>query len=121
MRFKIIILFCILLLITGCTAKKALRRADDRVITRYGDFELVRLNNDLYMQKPDGTHQIRMTNTPHLKEGHAFLLSNTGYLVYSVVENPRKPERYYILNIDQGAGSRQRITEKEFNRYLLDR
>ena len=121
MKYKIFAVLCVFLVLSGCTAKKALRRADDRVITKYGDFELVRLNNDLYLQKPEGTHQVRLTYTPGLKEGHAFILSSSGYLVYSVLENPRKPEKYYIQNIEQGFKSRQTITEREFNRYMLKR
>ena len=107
---------------SGCSAaKKEFRRADDKIFTRYGNFELVRKNNDLYLQKPDGSNAIRMTFTPKLKESHAFIRSISGYLIYSVEENPAKPPKYYIQSMDIGIKSRKRITEKEFNHYLLER
>ncbi|MFH1061721.1 MAG: hypothetical protein V1747_02385 [Candidatus Omnitrophota bacterium] len=116
------LIMCLLIFGAGCSAaKKELRRADDKIFTRYGELELVRKNNDLYLQKPDGSHNIRLTFTPQIKENSAFIASSSGYLIYSAFENPGKPEKYYMQNMDIGISSRKKITEQEFNRLLLVR
>jgi len=122
-QFGLILIFSSLIIFSGCTsaAKKALRKADDKTFARYGYLELVRKNNDLYLQKPDGSNSLRMTFTPRLKESNAFILSDSGYLVYSVLENPVKPRKYYIQSLDIGIKSRKTITEQQFNRYLRSR
>lgn len=119
----IILTIFLAIIFPGCTsaAKKALRKADDKTFARYGDLELVRKNNDLYLQKPDGTNSLRMTFTPGLKESNAFILSDSGYLVYAVSENPTKPKKYYIQSLDIGVKSIKKITEQQFNRYLHSR
>jgi len=107
---------------SGCSAaKKELRRADDKIFTRYGDLELVRKNNDLYLQKTDSSKPLRLTFTPQIKENSAFISSSSGYLVYSAFEMPGKSEFYYIQNMDIGIRSRKKINQKEFNRLLLVR
>ncbi|MBU1044319.1 MAG: hypothetical protein KJ915_07995 [Candidatus Omnitrophica bacterium] len=119
---NIALIIILLFFTSGCSAaRKELRKADDKIFTHYGEFDLVRKNNDLYFQKPDGSHNIRLTFTPQIKENSAFIASSSGYLVYSAFENPGKPEKYYMQNMDIGFKSRKTISKQEFNRLLLIR
>jgi len=119
---KCVLVIILLVFVAGCSAaKKELRSADDKIFSRYGDLDLVRKNNDLYLQKPDSSHNIRLTFTPQIKENSAFISSSSGYLVYSAFESPGKPENYYMQNMDIGIKSRKKITAQEFNRLLLVR
>lgn len=86
---------------------------------KWGEYNLVSKNGDLYIDKADGTKSKRLTFTPTMKEDFAFVVGNTGYVAYSVIEDIRKPKRYYIQNMDLSHKTRTKITEEKFNSYLL--
>ncbi|MFH2137729.1 MAG: hypothetical protein ABII88_04400 [Candidatus Omnitrophota bacterium] len=88
---------------------------------RYGEYNLVSKNSDLYMDRVNGKDSRRLTFSPKVKEDFAFVLGNTGYVVYSVIEDISKPKKYYIQNMDTSYKTRKKITEQEFNKYLRER
>ncbi|MBI4845702.1 MAG: hypothetical protein HY810_04415 [Candidatus Omnitrophica bacterium] len=120
-----IIFFIILTFCFGCAKKGTIASGGyNHHFARYGEYNLISKNSDLYMEKTDGTHSKRLTFTPKFKEDFAFIVGNTGYLAYSVYEgmgklNLSKPNKYYIQNMDMPFKSRKKITEQEFNRYLM--
>jgi Tol biopolymer transport system component len=47
-----------------------------------GDERLIEKNNDLYLEKIDGSESRRITNTPKIKERTAYFSKNGRYIVY---------------------------------------
>ena len=113
-------------LIAGCGGRATIASGGyNHYFAKYGEYNLVSKNSDLYMEKVDGSKSKRLTFTPKFKEDFAFIIGNSGYIAYSVYEttskmNLSKPNKYYIQNMDMGPRSRKSISEKEFNNYLLD-
>ncbi len=112
--------------ISGCASRDTIGSGGyTHRFARYGEYNLVSKNNDLYIEKLDGRDSKRLTFTPKFKESFAFIVGNTGYVAYSVYEGSAKidlskPNRYYIQNLDLNRSSRKRISEDEFNKYLLN-
>ncbi|MFH1459988.1 MAG: hypothetical protein ABIG64_06415 [Candidatus Omnitrophota bacterium] len=120
-RINILMLVMLTFLASGCGQKVMLASGGyNQHFARYGNYNLVSKNSDLYMEKIDGKETKRLTFTPKQKEDFAFMVSNSGYVAYSVIEDIKKPKKYYLQNVDANYKTREKITEKEFNRYLLN-
>jgi hypothetical protein len=67
---------------TGYTGGK---RVNYEFCDKYGEYKLVKKNNDLYIEKLDGSESRRITNTPNIREGTARFISEGKYIIYSEV------------------------------------
>lgn len=121
----VIVLISSLCFIFGCASKDKIGGGGYKHhFAQYGKYNLISKNNDLYIEKIDGSGSKRLTFTPKFREDFAFIVGNSGYVAYSVYENSSKidlskPNRFYIQNMDMDFKSRKRISEEEFNSYLL--
>jgi hypothetical protein len=118
MKEKSTILFLSFLLaglvfgLTGCASLKSPERnhiGDTFIATNGKDSKLVRRNNDLYVEKLDGSNSKRITVTPAVFENATFS-SNGKNVVYT--EGLGK-EPIYVQDIRQAPYGRRQITLTE--------
>ena len=123
MRKAILILAGITLLgstlgITGC-ATTPYNRLGYKFIGRNEDSKLVRRNNDLYIEKINGSDSRRITNTPETCEDLACFSKNGEYILYAhyiITYIPLK-SNYYIYYYQPTDGDDSQRTEVDASEF----
>jgi hypothetical protein len=81
----------------------------------YGDYKLVGRNNDIYLEKIDGSESKQITHTPHIVEIEAQFSVNGKYIVYETQDlffiSPIF--KFYRVPINRDDTNRQEISKKE--------
>lgn len=81
----------------------------------YGEYKLVRRNNDIWMEKLDGGEGKRVTNTPEIEEGSAYFVSDGNYIAYrTIVSRDNDSYRYFVTSKSTTNALAQEIEEIEF-------
>ena len=85
-----------------------------------GDQRLVRKNNDVYLEKEDGTESKRVTYTPNIKENYAAFSTDGKYIMYNEMFPTQADYRYkyYKVNSDCNQNTKKEISGSEFDEQL---
>jgi hypothetical protein len=90
----------------------------------YGDYKLVGRNNDIYLEKLDGSESRRITSTQDKIERYAYFVSNGKGIIYEEVSGkyyPYDEYRYFYIDRDKDDNSRKEISQKEFSNLFNDK
>lgn len=82
------------------------------------DWKLYKLNNDLYLEKLDGSENKRLTFSPGEMEWPVRFIRDGKYVVYCEMKNGS--EKYYIQPVEKNAEDRKEIRGDEFVSYIHD-
>lgn len=109
--------------LAGCATTSELANNNigyEEFFDSYGDYKLVGRNNDVYMEKLDGSESKKITHTPGIKEGDAFFVEKGKYIVY--FEWRRTPSfgdnKRYIQKTEGSWEERREINGAEYSRYF---
>ncbi|MDD5195045.1 MAG: hypothetical protein PHQ96_05155 [Candidatus Omnitrophica bacterium] len=83
---------------------------DTFIATNGRDYKIIRRNNDLYIEKLDGSDAKRITLTPAIYESAQF--SSNGKNIIYTESSPEKP--IYVQDIKQAPYGKRRITSREY-------
>ncbi|MDD5584219.1 MAG: hypothetical protein PHV55_04090 [Candidatus Omnitrophica bacterium] len=104
--------------LTGCASLESPQKnhiGDTFIATNGKDSKLVRRNNDLYLERLDGSDSKRITVTPAVYES-AMYSSNGKHIIYTE-ESGEKP--IYAQDVRQAPYERHKITIRERDGYLM--
>jgi len=82
-----------------------------------GEYKLVKKNNDVYLEKIDGSDSKQITHTPLVKETGAFSAEGNYIIVMEEYENPhdrRNPhQKFFLIKRDSDDSTRKEISADE--------
>lgn len=82
----------------------------------YGDYKIVGRDNDIYLEKLDGSESRRITNTSSIKEDFAIFSKDGNYIAYH--ENT---DRHYIIRSNTDDRERKEISFDEISNIIEER
>ena len=88
---------------------------DGWVSEQRGDYKLITRNDEIYMEKLDGSESRQLTHTPNYPSGGARFIQGGKYIVYA--ENNGSifdTGKAYIIPADGDDSQRKEITEREY-------
>lgn len=88
---------------------------DGWVSEQRGEYKLITRNDDLYLEKLDGSESKQLTHTPNYPSGGARFIQGGKYIVYG--ENNGSvfdTGRWYIIPAEGDDSQRKEITEREY-------
>jgi hypothetical protein len=119
-RITLLLIGISLLGLAGCATTGNYAGGNDigyeRFFDRRGDYKLVSRNNDVYLEKIDGSDSRQITHTPDIREGGADFGRDGKYILYSEdVFDPYAKIRgkYYKINFDSDDSTRKQISIDE--------
>ena len=100
---------------TGSYAQSESNVDYEKFLDSYGDYKLVRRNNDIWMEKLDGSESRQITHTPNTKETGAFFSKDRGYIAFSLdyLDGP-----FYLVKSDADDKSKKEISKNEYIRII---
>ena len=72
----------------------------DKYHDSYGEYRIVSRNNDLYVEKLDGSEKRKITNTPHLREFCAHFARKGDFIVYGEAVGLYGLAKYYKVKLN---------------------
>lgn len=122
MKNIVLILLCIVLLglVSGCATVPVSNIGYEKFYDSYGDHKLVGRNNDIYLEKLDGSESRQITHTPNNKERLAWFTKSGDYIVYW---DETTPSGYgaYLTNIKEDDSKRIHISEDEASKLMYEK
>lgn len=101
------------IVLTGCATTGGYEYEGHRW-AQLGEHKIITKNNDLYIEKIDGSESRRLTHTPELIEGGRFV-SGGKYFVYNEIKSYLDTHpKYYIMPTDGDDSQRKEISLQEF-------
>ncbi len=101
--------------LSGCAtiSHTAENKVDYEFLDSQGDYRLVERNNDIYMEKLDGSESRQITHTPNVREEFA-LFSKTGkYILIEERYNLESNPKYYLIKFDSDDSTKKEIPGDE--------
>jgi len=86
----------------------------------YGNYRLVRRNNDIWMEKLDGSESRRITNTPAILERKAYFSKDGNYIIY-LDGTIAYGEGAYLVKTKEDDSAKVRITEYEAYKIVYEK
>lgn len=116
-----ILLFTGLIGAVGCaTVPSTMQRSEigyEQFYDSQGDYKLVGKNNDVYIERLDGSESRQITHTPSMKEGYAYFTKNGKYILYAY----RAGEGAFMVKRGEDDNNQKRISEKEFSNLMYEK
>lgn len=99
--------------VSGCatTGSAVQNNLGYEFLDSYGDYKIVRKDNDTYLEKLDGSESKRLTHTPDVYED-GYFVSRGKYIRYR--ETHGKSGRYFVISIDGDDSNRKEISLEEY-------
>ena len=79
-----------------------------------GEYKIITRNDDLYLEKLDGSDSKQLTHTPAKTNTYARFVADGKYIVYGEINSNGVGSRYYIIPADSDDSQRKEISEQEF-------
>jgi hypothetical protein len=102
--------------LSGCAtiSHTAENKVNYEFLDSYGDYKLIRKNNDIYTEKFDGSESRQITHTPEKPEnGH--IVEGGAYIIYSELDSHRESETgYFIVPKNEDDTKRKEISKEEY-------
>jgi|GEM_PF-3342676 hypothetical protein len=80
----------------------------------HGDYKLVGRNNDIYLEKLDGSESKRITHTPNTLEMGANFVADGKYIVYT----EEGTYAHFLITKEEDDSNKKLISTKEYLRYF---
>lgn len=110
--------------LTGCiTTGYALQNGVDydQFYDSNGEYKLVGRNNDVWMEKIDGSEKRQITHTPSIPELRAYLVSDQKYIVYTEPQHLFSNSKSFIVPSDSNDSERKPISWNEVDSLVNSR
>lgn len=92
-----------------------------RFLDSYKGYRLVERNNDIYLEKLDGSESRRITNTPNINERYATISKEGEYIAYEEDRGGYYNAQYYLIKFNSDDSIRKRISLEEIRRISIER
>lgn len=117
---KNIILFAVVLafvLLNGSVAASAVENSAIDYNTFYdtnGEYRLVGRNNDVWIEKIDGSEKRQITHTPSVREDEAYFVMGSKYIVFGKINYSQAYlSKVYLVAFDKDDTAKKEITMQE--------
>lgn len=109
------------LALNGCATTSGVNQSnidyDLQDTSKDGDYKLIRKDNDIFLEKIDGSESRQITHTPYIREYPNFT-KNEKYIVYFEEGQRHKYDfKYFIVPIEKDDSSRKEISELEWRSF----
>src|SRR3989338_1510399 len=97
--------------LTGCSG---LGMFNGYTWTQRGEYKIITRNDDLYLERLDGSDSKRLTHTPDKISSSARYVVDGKYIVYGEANSNQFSSKYYIIPAEGDDAQKKEITEQEF-------
>ena len=81
----------------------------------YGDYKLVKKNNDVWKEKLDGSESTQITHTPNVTEDRADFFSNGEYIGYAEkIYSPSFHLDFFLVSSKSDDSQRKKVSVMEY-------
>lgn len=107
----------------GCATTSGTMQKDvgyEQFYDSQGDYKLVGKNNDIYLEKLDGSESRQVTHTPNVKERAGYFTKTGNYIIYW---DETTPDGYgaYLVKTEEDDSKRIRISEDEGYKIMYEK
>lgn len=100
--------------LTGC-ATTGLREGHVWAQNDTNEHQIITKNDDLYLEKLDGSESKRLTHTPELSEWDARFAGNGKYIIYGEIRNSVDSGKLYIIPANGDDSQRKEISQQQMD------
>lgn len=87
----------------------------------YNGYKIISEDNDLYIEKIDGTEKRRLTNTPNVKETWGFISKDGQCVSYKTTDSTYLKEEIFVLPINKDDSLREKIDDNQWENLHSER
>jgi hypothetical protein len=95
--------------------------AEERIKDIYNGYKLISENNDLIIEKIDGSEKRKITSSPYITEHMGFISKDGKCILYRTTDETYSKDDFFIQPFDKDDSNKEKIDRETYSRFWDER